>query len=140
MKMIKTFMKPFDGFHVRIHLVTLSREYSVSEGGFAVGLWDDYRESEAAEQGFTVKTKELESYISTASDAKLGYCEMRSNPGMHLMAPYAAYPAYRTGLLHAGKYVFASVFGIHKPGKGSQPVVELEGNIVYLDGERVFEL
>lgn len=137
---IKTFMKPLCGFHVRIHLVTLSREYSVSEGGFAVGLWDDYRESEAAEQGFIVKTKTLESYISTASDAKLVYCEMRPNPGMHLMAPYSAYPAYRTDPLPAGKYVFASVFGIHKLGKGSQPVVKLDGNIVYLDMEKVFEL
>ena len=56
------------------------------------------------------------------------------------MAPFAAYPAYRTDLLSAGKYVFASVFGIHKRGKGSQPVIKLDGNSVFLDGERVFEL
>lgn len=138
--LIKTYMKPFGGFHVRIHLVVLSREYSVSEGGFSIGLWDDQRESVAAGQGFAVRTDALESYISTASDVEIKYCEMRPNPGMHLMAPFAAYPGYRTGLLPAGKYVFASVFGIHRTGKGSQPVIKLDENIVYLDGERVFEL
>ena len=131
-------MKPFGSCHVRIHLVTLSREYSVSEGGFAIGLWDDFRESEKTGQGFVIRSHELESCISTASNVSFSYTEMRPQPGMHLMAPYAAYPAYRTGMLEAGTYLFASVIGIHKVGQGQKlPRISIDGDEVMLDGNVV---
>ena len=136
--LIRTWMKPFGSFHVRVHRVTLSREYSVSEGGFAIGLWDDFRESEKTGQGFVIRSHELESCISTAANVSFGYTEMRPQPGMHLMAPYAAYPAYRTGMLEAGTYLFASVIGIHKVGQGQKlPGISIDGDEILLDGNVV---
>lgn len=137
--LIRTWMKPLGNFHIRVHRVTLSREYSVSEGGFSIGIWDDYRESKSTEHGFQVSSNELESSISTVSNVSFKYTEMRPQPGMHLLAPFAVYPAYRTDVLEAGTYIFASVFKINKAGKGEElPTISLHGDgEVFLNGKRL---
>ena len=111
---IRTWLRPLtNGWHLRVHRVTLSQEYRVREGGYSVGLWDDYRESQKETNGFSIWNKKLISHLFTVSDVPICFEERRPQPGMHLLAPFAAYPLYRTELLKKGSYLFASVVGIH---------------------------
>ena len=140
---IRTFMLPLEGgWHMRVHRVKLSQEYIITEGGFSIGLWDDYRESGSDGAGFMLKNRRLKSYMQTSATVKCGYCEKRPQPGMHLNAPFAAYPAYVTAPLEAGEYIFASIFGIHDADVRTQPpTVLLDQEEVVLrlgEGERRF--
>jgi hypothetical protein len=131
---IRTWMRPLrNGWHLRVHRVTLSQEYRIYEGGFSVGLWDDYRESRAEGSGFSLWNRELISHIGTAASVSVKFAERRPQPGMHLLAPFAAYPAYRTEILPAGEYLFASVVGIHdRDAAVALPTVVLDGSDVIL--------
>ena len=131
---IRTWMRPLpNGWHLRVHRVTLSQEYRIYEGGFSVGLWDDYRESRTEGSGFSLWNRELISHIGTAASVPVKFAERRPQPGMHLLAPFAAYPAYRTDILPAGEYLFASVIGIHdRSAAVTLPSIAMNGCAVTL--------
>ncbi|MBQ7321006.1 MAG: DUF2264 domain-containing protein [Clostridia bacterium] len=131
---IRTWMRPLpNGWHLRVHRVTLSQEYRIYEGGFSVGLWDDYRESRTEGSGFSLWNRELISHIGTAASVPVKFAERRPQPGMHLLAPFAAYPAYRTDILPAGEYLFASVIGIHdRSAAVTLPYIAMNGCAVTL--------
>jgi hypothetical protein len=138
---IETFLKPIDnGWHLRIHRVKLSRQYKICEGGFSIGLWDDWRKSEQKGDLFSLWNRKLISRMSTAASVNIKYDVKKPQPGMHLLAPFAVYPAYSTELLSAGEYYFVSVFGIHDIGTEiSVPEIKLDGDTVSLCGETVFK-
>jgi hypothetical protein len=73
---IRTWMRPLrNGWHLRVHRVTLSQEYRIYEGGFSVGLWDDYRGSRAEGSGFSLWNRELISHIGTAASVSVKFAE-----------------------------------------------------------------
>ncbi len=110
---IRTYLLPLEGsLHVRVHRVTLSREYAIREGGFSLGLWDDYRESKHQDDVFLLWNRTHVSILSAHASVPFCYGVERPQPGMHLLAPYAVYPAYSTALLSEGTYWFAATFGI----------------------------
>lgn len=134
---VRSYVRPLSkGWHARVHLVTLSRSYRVCEGGFSIGLWDDFRRFDSGEEGVLLTGSGLKSAMKTVSDVSFDYTEMQPQPGMHLSAPFAAYPAFRTGILSKGTYVFASVFGIHRSQAETVfPQLALDGKRLILDGE-----
>lgn len=138
---IRTWMRPLaNGWHVRVHRVTLSQEYGIHEGGFSIGLWDDYRESRADGCGFAVWNRELISHIVTTASVPIKYAVRRPQPGMHLLAPFAAYPVYQTELLPSGEYWFASVVGIHNRSAAPLPptVAWDDGGVTLTVGDERF--
>ena len=102
---IKTWTLPLSkGYHVRIHKVTLSRPYGVREGGFCIGVTDDssqYRDG-------------ILTYGSTVSKIRvISNCEtklelQRIHPGMHNLRPLALFPTWKSKILPAGEYLFAT--------------------------------
>lgn len=133
---IKTWMLILEGsLHIRIHKVTLSQKYAVKEGGFSIGMWDDYRESSEKNGVFMTKTAKYTSYIKTVASVPTSYSEKYPQPGMHLMAPLSVYPAYDTGLLNAGEYIFASFFAVAKNGTTdiTVPNITINGNTVNIE-------
>ncbi len=110
---IRTYLLPLSGsLHLRVHRVTLSREYAIREGGFSLGLWDDHRESGSRDGAFFLQDRTHISLLSAQASVPIRYDVKRPQPGMHLLAPFAAYPAYSTTPLPAGCYRFAVVLGI----------------------------
>jgi hypothetical protein len=125
---IKSWVLPLaDGFHVRVHRVTLKQPYIVVEGGFSVGFSDD---------GFTADENRIVygnmlSVIYAEADIPVKYTYKRIHPGLHLLKPQAYYPSYTTGVLEEGTYVFVSTVGFFTDGKeGERPEISRENNII----------
>lgn len=137
---IETWILPMGASHVRIHKVKLNQSYSVSEGGFGIGRWDDYLPVNITDNSVTAENRELYSRVSTVSNAEIKYMPIGTQPNYHIYAPLAAYPAYRTKEpLEKGEYIFASVFTLDwLKNKGKPlPKVEIDGmEINITDGER----
>ncbi len=110
---ITTWLLPLQGsLHVRVHRVRLSREYGIREGGFSLGIWDDFRAREQAGDTYSIRDRKHVSVLKAMGTVKFAYSEKKLQPGLHLLAPFGVYPAYETEILPAGEYVFASVFGV----------------------------
>ena len=111
---ITTYLVPLEnGWHVRIHKVVLAQKYSVSEGGFSIGVKDDgYNISENL-----LTYRNFASKILLTSDCKAKYNVKRGQPGMHLLCPQSLYPAYQTGALEAGEYLFVTSVYFSTDGK-----------------------
>ena len=127
---IKTWLIPLrDGYHVRIHKVKLSREYSVTEGGFSVGVWsDEYSYSDAKH---AVSYGDFVSMVDTVSNIPVKYYLAETQPGMYSHKPYAVVPCYRTATLAAGEYVFATSVGFSTDGSlSAPPTITLGDDIV----------
>ena len=119
-----------DGYHVRIHVVTLSREYFVLEGGFSIGLLDD---DFFAGKGI-VTYKNQVSTISVISDV---HCELgneAAHPGMHLLKPRSIYPCYQSDILQAGTYYFATIVYFSTDGKTEEmkPNIRFGSSNIYV--------
>ena len=121
---IKTWLLPLgDGWHVRVHKVTLSQKYSVCEGGFSIGIKDD---------SFKIKGNLLiygnyVSKIEVCATCNTKYAVNRVQPGMHLLCPQAQYPVYQTEVLDAGEYIFATAVYFSTDGKEEpSPKITLE--------------
>ena len=124
---IKTWVLPLSkGYHVRIHKVTLSQEYRVSEGGFCVGTLNDNVRLEKGQItcGDTVSSID----VIASVPVKLGTKAI--HPGMHNLKPLAYYPIWTTdSTLPAGEYVFIStVFFSTKEMPTEKPSIEHEGD------------
>ena len=110
---IHTWIRPLCGsLHVRIHRVVLAHPYGIQEGGFSVGMWNDFRIFGEVCGTFCVATRELVSAVRTVATVPVEYCVHQPQPGMHLLAPRAMMPTYRTAVLDPGIHWFASVFAI----------------------------
>lgn len=134
--LIQTWMLPIDGsVHIRVHRVRLSGEYNLTEGGFSLGLWDDYRESDTVDNAFYLKNHKSISFIKAVATAEISYSVLKQQPGMHLLAPFSLYPAYRTvAPLDKGEYIFASAFGIcDLENKPLLPNISIKSNSVTVD-------
>ncbi len=130
---IETWILPLGVSHVRIHKVTLSQPYCVSEGGFSLGRWDDYCPVTVTKGGITVENRELYSSVSAAATADIEYIAAGIQPNYHLYAPLAAYPMYQTKeSLKRGVYIFAAVFTIDRiKNKGNDlPKIQICDNMV----------
>lgn len=102
---IKSWVIPLEeGFHVRVHEVKLSQRYIVLEGGFSVGVTDDAFDAGA---GFVRRDNEI-SMISVTADVPANLESEAAHPGMHTLKPRSIYPCYRTNVLPAGRYRFAT--------------------------------
>ena len=125
---IKTWVLPLSqGYHVRIHKVSLGREYRVSEGGFCIGVTDDNVQFEQSKitYGNTVSS------IEVVSDVPVKLSSRPAHPGMHNLSPLAYYPVWRTEPLARGEYLFVStVFFSTKEMPQSKPEIAIEGNAV----------
>jgi len=126
---IRTWVLPLtEGYHVRVHKVTLGQSYRVSEGGFCVGVMDDgwvFDEGKLT-YGNTVSTVEV------VSDVPVQYRLRTIHPGMHNLRPLAHYPIWRTkNVLEKGEYVFATtVFFSTDKQPTKKPEVKIAGNTV----------
>ena len=130
---IETWILPLGVSHARIHKVTLNQSYYVSEGGFSLGRWDDYRPIRRYEDGIAIDNKELYSSIHTAASVDLDYIADGTQPNYHLYAPLAAYPMYQTKKpLKKGEYIFAAVFTVDRLENLGQKLLEIKicGNVV----------
>ncbi len=106
---IETALLPLaDGSHLRLHRVTLSQKYTVREGGFSIGLWSDYHAQTESGSSFCIENGTLWSRLTAAAAVPVSFYENIPQPGMHILAPHACYPAYTTALLPPGVYYFAS--------------------------------
>ena len=135
---IKSYVIPLDnGFHVRVHDITLSQPYKVVEGGFSVGLTDDGYTLE----GSALKYKNYLSYINVTG-VEGGYSQGLIQPGMHLLKPQARYPKFESKVLNKGRYFYAIIVGFSTNGKlENEPEVKLSGNKVTVkQGETVKEI
>lgn len=125
---IKTYLLPLsEGWHLRVHKVTLAQKYIVFEGGFSIGLRDDaYVTNEN-----NIVYGNVKSTVISVSNVESRYCIHRIHPGMHLLQPQAIYPAYMTGALNEGDYLFATLACFTTDGKEQvAPEVTLDGNKV----------
>ncbi len=120
-----------DGFHLRAHKVVLDNSYRVVEGGFSIGSFDDDSVCKATENYVSYSYKNSYSKLYTVSDTYFKY-EVKSHaPGLHILAPQSAYPAYVTNVLDKGTYYFASVFYFTTEEKAKiEPEITIEGNVV----------
>ena len=115
---IKSYVLPLkDGWHLRVHKVSLSQPYFVYEGGFSVGIRDD---------GFIVDQNsiaygQVQSQIIVKSNLPTSYDIHRIHPGMHLLQPQALYPVYKTECLEKGEYIFATLVCFTTNGKKQNP-------------------
>ena len=105
-----------EGWHVRLHHVRLSQPYLVREGGFCVGQWDDCCKVSIRENECQVAGHNLVSVMAAVGSAPFEMSKQHPQPGMHLLAPHAAYPCYTTEELAPGEYVFACVCGVFDVG------------------------
>ena len=129
-----------DGFHLRAHKIVLDNEYRVIEGGFSVGSYDDGAIEEKNEAFVAYRYKNRYSALYTVSETPFKY-EIRYNmPGLHILAPQSAYPAYVTDILAKGTYYFASVF-YFTTGEISaeKPEITINGNEVYVKYKDVYK-
>ena len=125
---IKTWILPLSqGYHVRVHRVTLSRPYGVREGGFSIGVTDDAIQS----RNGTLIYGNTVSRINVVASADTKFDLQRIHPGMHNLRPHAYYPTWKTKTLPAGEYVFATTvfFSTDKHPK-EEPTVLLQDNTV----------
>ena len=141
---IETWILPLGNAHVRVHRVRLAREYTVSEGSFALGRWDDYRPSECDEKRAVVENRDMFSLIQVAAEVPVELYIENPHAGYHLYAPLASYPAYRTKQpLGNGEYIFAAVCAAGRLAAKNDdlPETTVEGNHVVVEsrGKR-FEL
>lgn len=123
---IKTYLLPLaEGWHLRVHKVTLSQEYIVCEGGYSVGVRDDaYMTS-----GNSIVYGNKKSTIISLSDVKSKYSVHSIQPGMHLLQPQALYPTYATEPLDKGEYLFATLVCFTTDGKEQiAPEIKINGN------------
>lgn len=119
-----------DGYHVRVHRVHLSRPYQVCEGGFTIGITDDHFKID----GNTFVYGQKISRITAVSPTPVKYAIEAVQPGMHLLAPQAMYPAYRTGVLTPGDYLFAATIFFTTDGTESPaPKISIDGNKVVVE-------
>lgn len=115
------------GYHVRIHKVTLSRPYGVREGGFCIGVTDDAYRYDAG----VLTYGNAVSKIDVVSDCKTALELQKIHPGMHNLCPLAYYPTWKTEILPAGEYVFATtVFFSNGKQPKEAPTVTVNGNTV----------
>ncbi|MBP3370066.1 MAG: DUF2264 domain-containing protein [Clostridia bacterium] len=123
---IKTWLIPLeDGWHVRIHKVTLSRRYMICEGGFSIGVRSDaYRMLRN-----TALYENKVSKIEVTTDVPVKYSVLASHPGMHLLCPQSIYPCYETDVLDKGEYIFACAVYFSTDGKQEpSPEISINGN------------
>jgi len=120
-----------DGFHLRAHKVVLDNNYKVIEGGFSIGSYDDGSICEVKENFVAYSYKNSYSKLYTVSDTAFKYEVKTHTPGLHLLAPQSAYPAYITNVLDKGTYYFATIFYFTTGEKEEiQPEIKLENNVV----------
>ena len=127
--MIKTWVLPLSqGYHVRIHKVTLGHEYRVSEGGFCIGVSDDNVQLDPGKVTYGNTVSSIE--VLSNEPVKLG--TRTPHPGMHNLCPLAHYPMWSTKQpLSPGEYVFVStVFFSTEKAPEIKPDVQLDGNTV----------
>jgi len=127
--MIKTWVLPLSqGYHVRIHKVTLGHEYRVSEGGFCIGVSDDNVQLDPGKVTYGNTVSSIE--VLSNAPVKLG--TRTPHPGMHNLRPLAHYPMWSTKQpLSPGEYVFVStVFFSTEKAPEIKPDVQLDGNTV----------
>lgn len=117
-----------DGYHVRVHKVTLSREYIVLEGGFSIGVEDDlfYAGPGEVRWGRQVSTIAVTSTVPCLLDSEAAH------PGMHLLKPRSIYPCYRTKVLSPGTYIFATAVYYSTDGtrEESSPEIRLGEDVI----------
>lgn len=124
---IKTYMLPLcEGYHARVHKVTLKNPYIVMEGGFSIGLLCDNYISEESR----ISYGDYRSSIRVFCKEKITYTPKKSHPGMHLLAPQSIYPAYQTEVLAPGEYLFCSIVYFSADGKWTK-----EPEVLVGDGE-----
>lgn len=139
---ITTHLLPLDdGYHVRVHKVTLSQPYLVCEGGFSVGVLDDDFSAEAG----VVRCRGQYSSIAVTASVPCTLCSEASHPGMHLLKPRAIYPCYQSGILERGTYIFAAAVYYSTDGRQEEPAPQIAINentvtICYRDTRSVIEL
>lgn len=140
--MIETWLAPLDGMHVRVHKVTLAREYYVKEGGFSLGRWDDYKPKKTGKNLIAVENHEYISVIMAVSPVALRFCTEDPQAGYHLYAPLATYPMYITEeLLQPGNYIFASACAVgKKPSEMELPKLKITqmGVEIISPGKKIF--
>ena len=127
---IKTWLIPLkEGYHVRVHKVSLAGSYSVREGGFAVGYDTDMFESDTKKHIF--RFGNTVSFIDTVSSVEVKFGFKQAHPGMHLLMPQSYVPIYNTACLEAGEYLFATTVGFTTDGSlAPSPTVTLDGTTV----------
>lgn len=137
---VESWIVPMEDVHVRVHKIRLSQPYYISEGGFALGRWDDYCLKERGENFSKVSTREYVSEVRTIcreSDI-LSFGVGYPQANYHLYAPLAEYPMFSTKKpLDEGEYILASIFALYRVGKNNihypdlyirEKCVEIKGN------------
>lgn len=140
---IKTWILPLgNGFHIRAHRITLSNEYRIIEGGFSLGYFDDNNTFTANDKGACVMRADgAKSRMYTVSGTPFKYVRRNHHPGMHIMAPQSAYPAFETDVLPKGIYYFVSAFALLTDEE--MPCICVENDICrikYRDLEKTIKL
>lgn len=120
-----------DGFHLRAHKVVLDNNYKVVEGGFSIGSYDDGYVFDVKDDYGAYKYKNSYSKLYTLSNTSFQYEIKTHAPGLHILAPHSAYPAYVTDVLDKGTYYFASIFYFTTNEISDiQPELSLKDNVV----------
>lgn len=120
--------------HVRVHKVILSQPYRVREGGFCVPCKTDRKSVCCKGNEVSVEADGWMSRLCVTSKTECRVFVKTVQPGMHLMAPMACYPAWETPVLEAGEYLFATVFVVGCE-QTTTPSVELRDDKVVIDSK-----
>jgi hypothetical protein len=118
----------------------LDNSYRVIEGGFSVGSYDDGTVSELNKQYAAHGYNNSYSKIYTVSETPFSYDIRYHMPGLHILAPQSAYPAYVTSVLDKGVYYFASIF-YFTTGEIAQvqPEIFIKNNVVTVKYKDIFK-
>lgn len=122
---VKTYLLPLcDGWHIRVHILKLSRPYLVAEGGFSIGFSDD---SHAFSDGTLTYKNYVSRLVAFGLSGKVSKAAIA--PGMHLLKPQAAYPQFVSEALSSGTHVLAVAVGFSTAGTlSSDPKIEIKEN------------
>ena len=127
--------------HLRVHRVRLSQPYRVREGGFCLPHHTDEKLVRTDGASACVSAGGRHSALRVAGSVPVHPQVRGLTPGMNLMAPMAACPAWQTDVLQPGEYVFATLFSFADGPEEPLPSPVLKGERVTVEyGGKTYEI
>ena len=121
--------------HMRMHKVVLSQPYRVREGGFCVPQKTDLKHTQCTADTACVQADNFGSLLKTTGTVTQTLQVRSVQPGMHLLAPMACYPAWQSDVLAAGIYYFASLLALGTQLPATLPQLDISGENVVVQSE-----
>lgn len=109
-KIITKLVPLYNGWHIRLHKVILSRPYIVHEGGFSIPTFNDYRNLSYSDNVVTLFNDSYKSIMTAIGTVPFKYGKEFSHHGLNTISSLTLNPYYETDVLESGIYHFVSAY------------------------------